>query len=144
MSHIYWELNEIPIPHFALINRHDVRVYALRTGLNGERLRTVIGRAAGATTRMHPNSTFKFEYPQLWEQYHGGLGLSECLAQVGIPPVPLEYINRFSEGRKRPFLRFLNILGVWGQSPGEWERETQPEVLVLIPTPTILFNHQSA
>lgn len=78
MSHIYWELNEIPIPNFALINRHDARVYTVRIGPNGERRRTVIGRATGAT-HMHPNSTFKFEYPQLWEQYYGGLDLSEHL-----------------------------------------------------------------
>ena len=57
--------------------------YTVRTGPNGERLRTVIGCATGAT-RMHPNSTFKFEYPQLWEQYYGDLGLSEHLVQVGL------------------------------------------------------------
>lgn len=93
MSHIYWELNEIPIPNFALINRHDARVYTVRIGPNGERRRTVIGRATGAT-HMHPNSTFKFEYPQLWEQYYGGLDLSEHLVQVGLYAATLAIAQR--------------------------------------------------
>lgn len=83
MSHIYWELNEIPIPEFALVNSHDARVYTVRKGPNGERRRTVIGRATGPT-HMHPNNTFKFEHPKLWEEYYGGLELSEHLVQVGL------------------------------------------------------------
>ena len=93
MSHIYWELNEIPIPDFAHINHHDARVYTVRTGPNGQRKRTVIGRATGAT-RMHPNSTFKFEYPQLWEKYYGGRGLSEHLVQVGLYAATLAIAQR--------------------------------------------------
>ena len=83
MSHIYWELNEIPVPDFALVNRHDARVYTVHTGPHGERRRRVIGRSTGET-HMHPNTTFKFLYPQLWAQHYGHLGLSEPFKLIGL------------------------------------------------------------
>ena len=93
MSHIYWELKEIPIPKFALVNRNDARVYMTYKGPNGERRRKVIGRATSAT-HMHPNGSFKFEYPELWSQFYGDQGLAEHIVKTGLYAATLAIAQR--------------------------------------------------
>ena len=67
MGHVYWEKNEIPIPGFGYINHNDGRVFIIeeQTGK-----RTVIGHATSSTS-MHPNDTFRWLYPDLWELAYG-------------------------------------------------------------------------
>ena len=67
MGHVYWEKTEIPIPGFGYINHNDGRVFVIedQTGK-----RTVIGHATSSTT-MHPNDTFRWLYPDLWESAYG-------------------------------------------------------------------------
>jgi hypothetical protein len=38
MSHIYWELNEIPIPEGAYINHNDGRVFLIDRGIRDKEL----------------------------------------------------------------------------------------------------------
>lgn len=74
MSHIYWELKEIPIPkdQGAKINNNDGRVYIFldKNKPVKESKRVVIGRATSETT-MHPNDNFKYFFPSLWEEHYG-------------------------------------------------------------------------
>lgn len=69
MSHIYRELNEIPIPSFAHVNRGNGRVF-VSTRNGDKRGQMVIGLATSETT-MHPNGNFKFHYPELWRKAYG-------------------------------------------------------------------------
>ncbi len=65
MGHVYWEKHEIPIPKFGYINKNDGRVFMME----GTK-RTVLGHAASLTT-MHPNDTFRWLFPELWEEAYG-------------------------------------------------------------------------
>ena len=57
MSHIYWELKEIPIPGEAYINTSDGRVFLMNADGSGKKKRRVIGHAATMET-LHPNDLF--------------------------------------------------------------------------------------
>lgn len=70
MSHIYWERKEISIPDNCYINKSDGRVFTMKRDSRNIRRRTVIGHATSETT-MHPNDTFRFLYPSLWEENYG-------------------------------------------------------------------------
>lgn len=59
MSHIYWELKEIPIPEEAYINTSDGRVFLINADGSGKKKRKVIGHATSMET-MHPNDLFKW------------------------------------------------------------------------------------
>ena len=65
MGHVYWERHEIPIPAFGYINKNDGRVFTME-GIK----RTVIGHATNSKM-MHPNDTFRWLYPELWEEAYG-------------------------------------------------------------------------
>ncbi len=70
MSHIFRELEEIPIPSFAHVNHGNARVFLLRRNERNKREQIVIGRATSDTT-MHPNDNFKYMYPNLWAEHFG-------------------------------------------------------------------------
>lgn len=70
MSHIYWERHEIPIPENCYINNSDGRVFIMKRDARNVRKRTVIGHATSDHT-MHPNDTFRFLYPSLWQENYG-------------------------------------------------------------------------
>ena len=55
MSHIYWELHEIPRPSGSYINHSDGRVFLMTEDGLGKKKRKVIGRAT-SETMMHPNN----------------------------------------------------------------------------------------
>lgn len=83
MSHIYWELHEIPRPSDSYINHSDGRVFLMSNdGLNGKK-RKVIGRAT-SETMMHPNDLFKYLYPSLWTEYYGDKNLPEHELHIGM------------------------------------------------------------
>ncbi len=71
MSHIYWELHEIPRPAESYINHSDGRVYLMTRSSTGKKTRKVIGHAT-SETMMHPNDMYKFLYPALWEEHYSG------------------------------------------------------------------------
>lgn len=83
MSHIYREFHEIPIPPDAHINHSDGRVFLMSDDGTGTMRRQVIGIAASDET-MHPNSLFKFLFPELWKQYFGEDNLPEHQLHVGM------------------------------------------------------------
>ncbi len=83
MSHIYWELHEIPRPEESYINRNDGRVFLISVVRNGKKSRTVIGRAT-SETMMHPNDTFKYLYPALWEEYYSDSKAPQHVLSVGM------------------------------------------------------------
>ena len=62
MSHIYWELHEIPQPSDSYINHSDGRVFLMTEDGLGKKKRKVIGRAT-SETMMHPNDLFRYLYP---------------------------------------------------------------------------------
>ena len=70
MSHIYWELPEIPIPPQAYVNTNDGRVFLMSRDSENRRRRKSIGHATG-NGNMHPNDTFKFLFPALWAEHYG-------------------------------------------------------------------------
>ncbi|MDR0411544.1 MAG: transposase [Treponema sp.] len=82
MSHIYWELNEIPIPEGAYINHNDGRVFLIDRGIRDKEKRQVIGRATGERT-MHPNDLFKFLYPALWNEHYTAVRVPEHALHTG-------------------------------------------------------------
>ena len=59
MSHIYWELHEIPQPSDSYINHSDGRVFLMTEDGLGKKKRKVIGRAT-SETMMHPNDLFRY------------------------------------------------------------------------------------
>ena len=83
MSHIYWELKEIPIPKEAYINTSDGRVFLMNADGTGKKKRKVIGHAASMET-MHPNDLFKYLYPSLWAEYYGSGKLPEYELNIGM------------------------------------------------------------
>ena len=83
MSHIYWELKEIPIPGEAYINTSDGRVFLMNADGSGKKKRRVIGHAATMET-MHPNDLFKYLYPGLWAEYYGDRKLPEHELHIGM------------------------------------------------------------
>ena len=83
MSHIYWELKEIPIPKEAYINTSDGRVFLMNTDGTGKKKRKVIGHAASMET-MHPNDLFKYLYSSLWAEYYGSGKLPEHELNIGM------------------------------------------------------------
>ena len=62
MSHIYWELHEIPRPENSYINHSDGRLFLMKDNGLGKMNRRVIGRAT-SETMMHPNDLYKYLYP---------------------------------------------------------------------------------
>ena len=68
MSHIYKELEEIPIPENAHVNKYNNRVF-LMTKVNGKRNQIVIGKSTSATM-MHPNTSFRYLFPDDWNRYY--------------------------------------------------------------------------
>lgn len=83
MSHIYWELHEIPRPEGSYINHSDGRVFLMKDNGLGQSKRQVIGRAA-SETMMHPNDLYKYLYPEEWKQYYGSGQLPEHELHVGM------------------------------------------------------------
>lgn len=73
MAHIYYDKQEIEIPHGAYINHSDGRVFIFikEEGVPLEKSkRRVIGKRASDKT-MYPNDTFRNLYPNLWEEKYG-------------------------------------------------------------------------
>ena len=83
MSHIYWELHEIPRPSDAYINHSDGRVFLMTEDGLGKKKRKVIGRAT-SETMMHPNDLFRYLYPSLWSEYYSDRNLPEHELHVGM------------------------------------------------------------
>jgi len=83
MGHIYRELSEIPIPQGAYINHSDARVFLMSDDGNGHQKRQVIGLATSEKT-MHPNSMFKFLFPELWSTHYGQHNLPEHELHAGM------------------------------------------------------------
>lgn len=83
MSHIYWELPEIPRPSGSYINHSDGRVFLMSEDGRGKKKRKVIGRAASETT-MHPNDLFRYLYPALWSEHYGDRNLPEHELHIGM------------------------------------------------------------
>lgn len=90
MSHIFKELNEIPIPPDCYVNRHDARVFIILRSPGAKNKRIVIGRATSTTT-MHPNENFRYHYPTLWEQYFGKKELRPHRLHCGIYALSLGF-----------------------------------------------------
>lgn len=83
MSHIYWELREIPRPEGSYINHSDGRVFLMKDNGLGKKKRQVIGHAT-SETMMHPNDLYKYLYPEDWKQYYGGEQLKEHELHIGM------------------------------------------------------------
>ena len=83
MSHIYWELHEIPRPSGSYINHSDGRVFLMTEDGLGKKKRKVIGRAT-SETMMHPNDLFRYLYPALWSEYYGDRNLPEHELHAGM------------------------------------------------------------
>lgn len=83
MGHIFRELHEIPIPQGAYINHSDARVFLISDDGTGRQKRQVIGIATSDKT-MHPNTMFRFLYPELWARYYGEHNLPEHELHAGI------------------------------------------------------------
>ena len=83
MSHIYWELHEIPRPSDSYINHSDGRVFLMAEDGLGKKKRKVIGRATSEST-MHPNDLFRYLYPALWSEYYGDRDLPEHELHAGM------------------------------------------------------------
>ena len=83
MSHIYWELHEIPRPENSYINHSDGRVFLMKDNGLGKMNRRVIGRAT-SETMMHPNDLYKYLYPEEWKLYYGDGKLPEHELHIGM------------------------------------------------------------
>lgn len=83
MSHIYWELHEIPRPSDSYINHSDGRVFLMTEDGLGKKKRKVIGRAT-SESMMHPNDLFRYLYPALWSEYYGDRDLPEHELHTGM------------------------------------------------------------
>ena len=83
MSHIYWELHEIPRPDDSYINHSDGRVFLISVDGHGNKKRKVIGRATSETT-MHPNDLFRYLYPNFWSEYYGDQDMPEHELHTGM------------------------------------------------------------
>lgn len=83
MSHIYWELHEIPRPSDSYINHSDGRVFLMAEDGLGKKKRKVIGRAT-SEAMMHPNDLFRYLYPALWSEYYGDRDLPEHELHAGM------------------------------------------------------------
>ena len=83
MSHIYWELHEIPRPSDSYINHSDGRVFLMSEDGLGKKKRKVIGRAT-SESMMHPNDLYRYLYPALWTEYYGDQNLPEHELHVGM------------------------------------------------------------
>ena len=85
MAHIYWELKEIPQPAGSYINKSDGRVFVFSSGDTPVRKskRKVIGHAT-SETMMHPNDTFKYLFPNLWNEHYGSDKLPEHILHSGL------------------------------------------------------------
>lgn len=83
MSHIYWELHEIPRPDDSYINHSDGRVFLISDDGHGNKKRKVIGRAT-SETMMHPNDLFRYLYPNLWSEYYGDQDMPEHELHTGM------------------------------------------------------------
>ncbi len=83
MGHIFRELHEIPIPEGAYINHSDARVFIMFDDGGGHKRRQVIGLATSDTT-MHPNSMYKFLYPELWKTFYKENSLPEHELHIGM------------------------------------------------------------
>ena len=95
MSHIYWELPEIPIPAAAHTNKSDGRVYLLgsRAGGKATAPRNVIGHATSETL-MHPNTLFKSIYPELWKEHYGSDSLRKNEIDSGLYIIVLAILSK--------------------------------------------------
>lgn len=82
MSHIFRELEEIPVPDFALVCSNG-RVLVVTSRDDGKREQLVIGLATSKTT-MHPNTAFKFAFPDLWKKYYGEKKLKAGIVSTGL------------------------------------------------------------
>lgn len=83
MSHIYWELHEIPRPSDSYINHSDGRVFLMSEDGLGKKKRKVIGRAT-SETMMHPNDLYRYLYPTQWAEYYGDQELPEHELHAGM------------------------------------------------------------
>lgn len=83
MSHIYWELHEIPRPSESYINHSDGRVFLMSEDGRGKKKRKVIGHAT-SESMMHPNDLYRYLYPTLWAEYYGDRDLPEHELHVGM------------------------------------------------------------
>lgn len=83
MSHIYWELHEIPRPQGSYINHSDGRVFLMQSDGCGSKKRRVIGHAT-SETMMHPNDLYKYLYPAQWTEYYGSRDLPEHELHTGM------------------------------------------------------------
>ena len=83
MGNIYWNLHEIPRPEGSYINSSDGRVFLMRDDGHGKKKRTVIGHAT-TNENMHPNSMYKFLYPNLWAQYYENTTIPEHELRIGM------------------------------------------------------------
>lgn len=83
MSHIYWELHEIPRPSDSYINHSDGRVFLISDDGAGNKKRKVIGHAT-SETMMHPNDLFRYLYPSLWSEYYSDRDIPEHELHVGM------------------------------------------------------------
>ena len=85
MAHIYWELKEIPRPAGSYINKSDGRVFVFSSGDAPVRKsrRKVIGHAT-SETMMHPNDTFRYLFPNLWNEHYGSGKLPEHILHSGL------------------------------------------------------------
>ena len=83
MSHIYWELHEIPRPENSYINHSDGHVFLMKDNGLGKMNRRVIGRAT-SETMMHPNDLYKYLYPEEWKLYYGDGKLPEHELHIGM------------------------------------------------------------
>ena len=85
MAHIHWELKEIPRPAGSYINKSDGRVFVFSSGDAPVRKsrRKVIGRAT-SETMMHPNDTFRYLFPNLWNEHYGSGKLPEHILHAGL------------------------------------------------------------
>ena len=95
MRHIYYELNEIPVPDFG---RPDGdRVYAWASMGGGEKKKIYIGWYAKknvAVPTFYPSENFRLYYPVEWEKNYGSRLLPQHYVEIGIYTVMLALGHR--------------------------------------------------
>jgi hypothetical protein len=103
MSHIFWELKEIPIPPGAHINQSDGRVYVfLDIDKNTRESRRLVICKATSLSTMHPNENFRYRYPGLWEQHYGERDRKPHILHAGL------YASSLAIGCDTGLYRILN------------------------------------
>ena len=95
MRHIYYELNEIPVPDFG---RPDGdRVYAWASMGGGEKKKIYIGWYAKKNVSVptfYPSENFRLYYPVEWEKNYGSRLLPQHYVEIGIYTVMLALGHR--------------------------------------------------